>query len=111
MPYNDRLRQLYQRRKKLEEERDFGNKFMRIAKYNACTAKHTSYFLADSVFISKANIDHIIDKEGVSHKDENATRHAQTHFFKAAATSVQANEDTIPEFLRNIPPEKIRTIP
>ena len=114
IPYNDKLRQLHQRRKKLEEEREFGNKFMRIAKYNACTAKHTSYFLADSAFTSKANIDHIIDKNGTSYRDDDATKYAQTHFenfFKAAATSPQADGDTIPNFLRNIPPEKIRTIP
>ena len=65
LPYNDRLRQLNQRRTKLEEEGDFGNKFTRIAKYNSCTAKHTSYFLADSVFTTKTNIDHIIDKDGI----------------------------------------------
>ena len=113
-PYNQTYRKLTQNRKRIEEEINYKSKFYRMAKYNASTSKYTSYFLSDSVFTSKKGFDHIIDAEGKEHNDEEATAFAKNFFetfFTENPTSPPATHATIPEFLKNIPIEKIRKIP
>ena len=114
LPFNNRMRQLVQRRKTIEKELAFKDKFFRIASYSAKTAKHTSYFLSESVFAPKTSIDHIIDSDNKEYKDDNATEHVIKHFtsfFKKLPTSPPADEDTIPKFLRNVPADMIKKIP
>ena len=85
-----------------------------MAKYNATTSKYTSYFLSDSVFTPKKGFDHLIDAEGCEHKEEHATLFAKKffeNFFTEQSTSPPANDSTIPEFLKNIPIDKIKKIP
>ena len=114
LPYNQNYRKLIQKRKKIEEEINYKNKFYRMAKYNATTSKYTSYFLSDSMFTPKKGFDNLIDAEGLEHKEEQATLFAKNFFetfFTEQSTSAPATESTIPEFLKNIPIDKIKKIP
>ena len=92
----------------------FKTKFFRMSKFNSSYAKHTSYFLSESVFANKTGINHIIDGNGNDHKDDDATLFIKEHFenfFKKPATSPNADSNTIPEFLKNIPIENVKKIP
>ena len=113
-PHDQAYLRLTTKRDQIQETLNFRHKFQKIAKHNAQNSRTTSYFLADSDHSPKSKITKLMDPEGNSHTDDNATRYANQFFksfFTNKATSTPTNPNTIPDFLKSIPPETISKIP
>ena len=112
--YNStRYRKLVQKRDFLESQRNFKAKFQATNKHTAKSDKYTAYFLSNLVFSSRPKISKIVDKNGKMHEGSSAEStfiQNFTDFFQEEPSSATADCNTIPNFLRDIPAEKIRKI-
>ena len=112
--YNStKYRKLVQKRDFLESQRNFKAKFQATNKHSARNDKYTAYFLSNLVFSSRPRISKIVDKNGIMHEGSSAEStfiQNFTDFFQEEPTSATADCNTIPNFLRDIPAEKIRKI-